>query len=239
MGSDDLFRKRKARLSEESARRKANRKPYDKVLIVCEGSKTEPIYFEELRIHEELDSANVTVDGKCGSSPISVVNHAKKLFDKDLAKNEVYNKVFCVFDRDTHTTFDDAVEEVDKINSDIAKNEQIAKMELDEEVEFVAIKSDPSFEYWLLLHFNPTTKPYRTLPNKSVGDQVIDDLKVFLPEYKKTQKGIYVQSIDLNTLDGALSNSERIFKAAERSQNFNPSTNIHILINYLRDLKSA
>ena len=45
MGSEDLFHKRKAKSAEQLERRKAKRSPYEKVLIVCEGEKTEPNYF--------------------------------------------------------------------------------------------------------------------------------------------------------------------------------------------------
>ena len=62
MGSEDLFHKRKARKAEETARKKGKIKPYDRVLIVCEGEKTEPIYFEEIRVTLELDSANIKVE---------------------------------------------------------------------------------------------------------------------------------------------------------------------------------
>lgn len=79
MGSEDLFHKRKAKKQQDTARQKANRKPYDNVLIVCEGEKTEPYYFEEMRVYLDLDSANVAIDGSCGSSPKSVVEHAQNL----------------------------------------------------------------------------------------------------------------------------------------------------------------
>jgi len=39
-------------------RRKSRRAPYDRVLIVCEGSKTEPNYLQELIDCLELNSAN-------------------------------------------------------------------------------------------------------------------------------------------------------------------------------------
>jgi hypothetical protein len=42
MGSEDLFHKRKARSANKLARKKANRASYDRILIVCEGEKTEP-----------------------------------------------------------------------------------------------------------------------------------------------------------------------------------------------------
>ncbi|BDU37932.1 MULTISPECIES: RloB family protein [Vibrio] len=232
MGSDDLFKKRKARKAEEQARKKAKRKPYDKVLIVCEGEKTEPIYFEEVRVFYELDIANVEVDGDCGSSPINVVNHAYCLHEKALKSGDIYNRVFCVFDRDNHSSFDEAIAKVDQINVDLEK------AGLGKQIIFESIPSIPSFEYWFLLHYQPTTKPYAATPTKSVGDLVIDDLKVYLPLYKKTQKGLFKKSLDEGTYDGAMAHSERIYENAIKSGVTNPSTKVHQLMAYLEELKN-
>ena len=49
MGNDNLFHKRKERKAESLRRRRAQKSPYDVVLIVCEGGKTEPNYFAELK----------------------------------------------------------------------------------------------------------------------------------------------------------------------------------------------
>lgn len=108
MGSEDLFHKRKARTRAQNQRKAASRKPYDRVLIVCEGEKTEPIYFEEARLAWEIDSANIVIDGDCDTSPIGIVEHAKRLFDAQLRANNGYDSVFCIFDRDSHSSFDEA-----------------------------------------------------------------------------------------------------------------------------------
>ncbi len=49
MGTDNLFHKRKERKAEGLRRRQASKAPYDVILIVCEGGKTEPNYFTELK----------------------------------------------------------------------------------------------------------------------------------------------------------------------------------------------
>jgi hypothetical protein len=59
MGSENLFHKRKAHKAELHRRRMAKRAPYDRVLIVCEGAKTEPNYFGWLRNKLGLNRANV------------------------------------------------------------------------------------------------------------------------------------------------------------------------------------
>jgi hypothetical protein len=61
MGSDDLFHKRKHRQINSLRRRKPQRDPYDMVLIVCEGKKTEPNYFCDLRDDLKLNTANILV----------------------------------------------------------------------------------------------------------------------------------------------------------------------------------
>ena len=59
MGTVNLFHKRKAKAADGLERRKAKRESYDKVLIVCEGEKTEPNYFNELINFYKLNTANV------------------------------------------------------------------------------------------------------------------------------------------------------------------------------------
>ncbi len=230
MGSEDLFHKRKAKKQKDSVRRSAKRKPYDHVLIVCEGEKTEPFYFDEMRVYLDLDSANIKIDGSCDSSPKSIVEYAQDLFIKERAKAGNYDRVFCVFDRDQHETFDYALGKIKSINTQLKKEGYL------KENVFTAIQSTPAFEYWFLLHFTPSTKAYSPLETKSVGDQVIDDLKIYLPNYAKKQKGIYKYSVENDLVAGAKAHSKRIFEQSIRTGDINPSTNIHELVKYLEEL---
>ena len=115
---------------------------------------------------------------------------------------------------------------------EILKKEGYLKKEV-----FTAIQSIPAFEYWFLLHFTASTKPYSPLPTKSVGDQVIDDLKIYLPDYEKKQEGIYKYFIENGLIDGAKAHSNRIFENSKNTGNINPSTNVHNLVEYLEALK--
>ena len=87
MGSEDLHHKRKAKAARALKRRASRRSSYDKVLIVCEGEKTEPNYFNELVHYYKLNTANVEIDGSCGSSPRSVLKRAEKLAKIEKLKN--------------------------------------------------------------------------------------------------------------------------------------------------------
>ncbi len=136
MGSEDLFHKRKAKASAELGRRKAKRESYEKVLIVCEGEKTEPNYFRELVAYYELNTANVEIDGKCGSSPKNVYKRALELYTTEENRGDPFDRVYCVFDKDTHSTYQ---ETLTAISSQSPKRG------------FFHVTSVPCFEYWLFL----------------------------------------------------------------------------------------
>jgi hypothetical protein len=64
------------------ARRGPVREPYDRVLIVCEGKKTEPYYFGGLRLHYRLSSANIEITPANGTDPMSIVSFAEARLDE-------------------------------------------------------------------------------------------------------------------------------------------------------------
>ena len=84
MGTDNLFHRRKVRRAEMHRRKMASRSPYDRVLIVCEGGKTEPHYFRWLIKNFGLNRANVVIaDKKGGLDPKRLVDYALKEFNKE------------------------------------------------------------------------------------------------------------------------------------------------------------
>lgn len=174
MGADPLSRKRRAKKPKDLARSKARRAPYAKVLIVCEGEKTEPRYFKDLKDHYELNTANVEICGNCGSDPVSIIEHAKKRYHEEKEAGDGFDRVFCVFDKDAHASY---LKGLDAIRGASPKGL------------YVAITSIPCFEYWLLLHFKYTTKPYGHLPGKSACEQVQVDLKLQCRITRKATEG--------------------------------------------------
>ncbi len=221
MGSDNKFHKRKAKSANRLERRTAKRSSYEKVLIVCEGAKTEPNYFEGCIQFYKLNTANVEVDGTSGSSPKSVYERAVELRKVEIKKGDPYDRVYCVFDKDTHVTYNETVERICKF-----KPRGI----------FYAAVSVPCFEYWLLLHFRYTAKPYAARGNSSVGDAVLKELKKVMPKYKKNDNNIF-KSLS-SKIETAKTNAAKSLKDAKNNGTDNPSTNIHHLIDYLQKLKS-
>lgn len=221
MGTDDLFRKRKDKKARELARRKPRREPYTKVLIVCEGEKTEPNYFNDLKDHYGLNSANVEICGDSVSDPLGIVRYAKQRYKDEKGAGDPFDRVYCVFDRDSHDKYRSAIEDIHRA------------MPKDT---FIAITSVPCFEYWLLLHFIYTTKPYAGMPRNSPCNQLITDLKNHLPAYEKGQRGIF--SSIVTKLESAKDNAVRALKAARENRTDNPSTYVHELVEFLQRIKT-
>lgn len=222
MGSDDLFRKRKARDGAELQRQKQERARNKRYLIVCEGTKTEPHYFLELREDLGIRPQMVRIAPNDGASPDRVVDHALALYKEDAADGDAYDTVYCVFDRDRHTTFDAAVQRTEALSA--------AGKPL------VAITSTPCFETWLLLHFGYTDHPFHPAGKKSVGDQVVAALKAKngFGKYGKGQKGIYARL--KGKLGDALENADQLRRHCAATGSVNPATDIDKLVLTLQKL---
>ncbi|MGK8843839.1 RloB domain-containing protein [Serratia marcescens] len=69
MGTDNLFHKRKAKGRAELSRKGKGKSVSEKILIVCEGGKTEPNYLKEMKKHYKLETASVieVCGDECGS----------------------------------------------------------------------------------------------------------------------------------------------------------------------------
>ncbi len=220
MGTDDLFHKRKARSRKELQRRAARRAPYDKILIVCEGEKTEPHYFTDARNYYSLNTANIEVCGDCGSDPSSILRYAKQRYREEKDAGDAFDRVYCVFDKDAHHHYDRALKEIASQKPHNC---------------FFAITSVPCFEYWLLLHYDYSTKPYVGFPGNSAGNQMVAELQKFFPEYQKGRGAVFTELI--GQLDFAINNAKRALQAAETAHTDNPTTRVHELIAFMRDIK--
>ena len=111
----------KERNKRQLARKLNRRASYDRILIVSEGSKTEPLYFKEIRNAYKLRTTNVEVHPSAiGTSPIQVVKYARDLFmNGDTHKHiqkRAFEQVYAVFDRDDHQTFHDALQMAESLN---------------------------------------------------------------------------------------------------------------------------
>ena len=204
---------RNRRTPRSYARRAATREPYASILIVCEGGKTEPNYFKGLRIAYRLSNANIHVTPADGTDPMSVVQFAEREFTSG-----DYDRVYCVFDRDTHATYDAARRRVDALPN------------------FYAAVSWLCFEVWVLLHYRYSTAPIESVGKRSACDNAVRELRNHLPNYAKGLVGIF--DILAAQLDVAIEHGGRLCEHNEQNGSVNPATNVQDLVEFLIHLKS-
>ncbi len=216
----------KERQKKQLERKLAQRASYDRVLIVSEGSKTEPNYFREIRSNYRLHTANVEVrPSELGTEPIQVVQYAKELFEKGdrhkSIQSRAFERVYAVFDRDDHRTYFDALNQAAALDGKLRNDAK-------QPVVFKAIASVPSFELWLLLHFDDIQAPLHR-------DEVLRRLRQYIPCYEKGTAGVFA-----NTRDSLVTASQRAERLALRFTAFDdpePYTAIVELVRLLTTLR--
>lgn len=196
--------------------------PAQSVLIVCEGEKTEPIYFSSFV--EKYNLITVEVVPAKGSAPVSIVSDAaeRKKERRNRSKGSVklvpYDHVYCVFDVDEHPDIPSALE--------TARQNKIQ----------VAL-SNPCFEYWLLLHFDHVGSTGLT------RKRAVQELEKKLGQYKK---GADYRERWLANVDRAIQNADTHHRSQwqidptdpKKILNCCPSTGVHILVKLLIQIGS-
>jgi RloB-like protein len=204
----------KPRRSGDLTRRSKGFKELRRILIVCEGAKTEPNYFRALVKSLALRAASVEVVGEeCESAPISVYRYA----DKRFAEDGGYDEVHCVIDRDRHSTFAEAIDAIRRHRSRV----------------FRAVVSYPCFEYWVLLHFRYTRSAFVGAGASSPGDMVVRAVKDVWPTYTKGAENAFQHLADKK--DTALAHAKRARRDFEDVGNENPSTDVDKLVDALEE----
>lgn len=197
-----------------SLSRNKQRKPNKRILIVCEGEVTEPCYFRALK--DELRSNTMEIkivpsSQTKGSSPKNLLEYAKEEYKRALNIRNKYDLIYCVFDKDNHSTFDKTVRDIKEQGG-----------------EFQSAISIPSFEYWLLLHYVYTDRPF------SCSSEVENELAKYLGKYSKTYsknkqdaEKLFRETVSYRTQ--AIENAKKVEKSGVTA----PKTTVHKLVEYL------
>ena len=139
-----------------------------RILISCEGEETEHKYFEDIRKSLRMEPNKIIVLEPEASDPLSVVRQV--LDERDYRKQDKEwdedDMAWAVFDGDEH--------KANNIN-----NWQEA-LQLAQVNNIYLAVSNPSFEYWYLLH-------YQDQNSSLTRQQAVRLLKVHLPDYEKSQ----------------------------------------------------
>jgi hypothetical protein len=145
-------------------RRKPQREPRHRILVVCEGLRTEPNYFNALRVKVRAVVELEIEPG--GATPKRLVERAVTMQKK--AELEArsqgdrflrYDEVWCVFDIDEHPYLGEARQQAQAHGIGLAI-------------------SNPCFELWALLHFQEQSAFIQRRAARA-------RLKKHLPDYEK------------------------------------------------------
>ncbi len=188
-----------------------------RILILCEDMKSSKMYFDSFKKDEKLkrtlSSVDIQVFHPKNYDPIGLVTTAKEMKWKAKRERNPYNEVWIVLDRNGHVNIDKALVTArdNKIN--------------------VAL-SVVCFEYWILLHFEKTTQPFRKC------DDVISYIKRnYISNYDK--KINYYEFLK-QRIDTAIINAEWLEKQVNaeiengvKIQDLSAYTNVHWLVKKL------
>lgn len=186
-------------------RKKGKRSPHKLFMIVCEGEKTEPIYFKRHR-KRNCNLIIKTPESKC-TDPVNLVTFAKEQIRKEELDLKNGDAIWCVFDCDENSN-----ENMDRAFKTAGKDVRICL-------------SNPSFELWFLLHFT-------SIVSKIFRSEVIEKLKEFIPDYGKN-KDVYDLVVDKRA--EAIKNAKKLIGLHKKSGinlisiESNPSTQVYVI----------
>lgn len=211
-----------AQLIKNFAKKSTNRQHYvvSRILIVCEGEKTEPNYFKAFhQFNNGIFVVDLDFDGG-GVNTIQVVDIALKLKKKAEKKHNPYDAVWAVFDRDSFKPV--------KFNAAISKAEanQIS-----------CAWSNEAFELWYLLHFEYRNTPmsrceyWDTIARHINQSPLYKKKKAY--KYKKNDENHYVEMGYYGDVETAIRNAKRLNELWENDTHYarhNPRTLVYKLV---------
>lgn len=212
--------KRALRRSKPQKRKESNIQIKERILIVCEGEKTEPNYFESLRMKYRL-SSSIVIKGE-GANTQSLVRIAIEE-SKKLGKGYRFDSVWCVFDKDSFE--ESACREA---------------FELADSNKINVIFSNEAFEFWYLLHFDYIDS---AMSRGDYGEKLTQRLG---EKYEKNDKHILekIERVNSTGQNEAIRNAKRlILSHKSKDDQFNPIThppytNVHELVLKLSSMSS-
>lgn len=194
----------------------------DRILIVTEGSKTEPQYFNDMRKELRVSAASIAVmPSALGTSPLQVVQYARQILvhgdrNKGIERRS-FEKVYAVFDRDDHKSYREALELAGSLNLSV-------KNDVGQLVEFQAVASIPNFELWILLHFQDVFSAYDR-------DKVLSLLLDAFPGYAKGSLKVY--GVTRHLLQDAIGRAELLARMYSPFSDPQPYTGVVNLVKTL------
>lgn len=212
-------------LSRKYAPKRVVHKPHfvvSRILVVCEGIKTEPNYFKSFnKKNNGVFVVELNFSGG-GINTIQVVDEAIRLKEKAERKKQPYDIVWAVFDRDSFNP--------GKFNAAIIKAEA-------NNIE--CAWSNEAFELWYLLHFEYRNTGMNRADYCGKIEQHINASPLYNKKkpykYKKNDEAHYDEMSTYGNIERALDNAEKLdaLYNDECYANHNPRTLVYKLVRLL------
>ena len=153
----------------------ARREAGSRLLVLCEGKRTEPNYFTALVRNADLTSVKV----EPGRGALA---HLERRIKTATEEDPELDEIWCVLDHDGRDR------EVADFLSGVSAIRRRCRRPL-----IHTILSIPCFELWFLLHFEFTNRPYRGATGTDSGcGEVIQRLKsTYLNDYDKKDPNLF------------------------------------------------
>lgn len=222
MGTDDLFKKRREdrkQRQHETKTPKAN-----SYLIVTEGERTEPYYFNGLKnlIAQKIGGTvnvvelpSIDIKGK-GSSTGKLIEITEQLIKE---AKVMYQNVWIVFDKDDFEDFDQAIQK------GVEKGYHVAW-------------SNQAFEYWLYLHFYYSDSALHRDEWNEKLDAIFREYGIGNCAYQKNYKDIYHMVNQNDGVNTAIKHAKRRMAdfdgGKEKPSEYDPGTMVYKLVEELK-----
>lgn len=194
----------------------------DRILIISEGAKTEPNYFNEIRRFYRSTNAVISIySSKPYADPVSAVAYAERLLVKGDSQKGIkpksFEQVYVVFDHDGRDSI--YLEAIDKARTLKKEFSKIKKP-----IKFEVVPSIPSFELWFLLHFKNILAPLN-------NTEVLQLLRNYLPKYEKNMKNMF--ELTQEHLSIAYERAEKLATSNSYLDGSGPCTEAYVIVKLL------
>lgn len=211
---DNSILKRFAR--EEKKREVEIREQKVYFMLICEGEKTEPHYFNALKNELPKHTLEINIIGT-GANTLSLVDRAIK--EKYKAQRH-YDRIWLVFDKDSfpEDNFDNAIHKATGHNINCAW-------------------SNEAFELWYILHFQFVNTPMGREDYKKYLEGEFHKKELTSFSYLKNANNMYQLLQEYGNESFAINNAKKLKEQFQNNQfaNHNPCTCVHELVFELRN----
>jgi len=202
--------------AKRSLERKIDIRPErERILIVCEGAKTEPNYFKSIQSTLPRHVVEICIYGE-GANTQSLVNRAKEIHNSKKGTDYPYDETWVVFDKDSFGSdqFDNAIRSAESTG-------------------MKAAWSNEAFELWYILHFEARQTGMSRTEYKNCLTEYLET------PYKKNDPDMYSRLVAKGDESKAIQRAKSLLSSHNGipHHDANPCTKVNELVEKLNSFK--